>query len=169
MGRNTHPATALLQWEASLPASKLCARIEAFVNANEGFMGLKFQDTEDAYPLHYAVISIHGGRRMYERNCASSETAILAMVTALVQDTTILDKLKEACLIYWDSDHKEVRQEGEFNAAALVRDGMEFVPIIQIGEQHLYIRTLLQKKDHMFFKDGTMVMHFDKAGNFLNF
>ena len=85
MERNTHPATTLLQWEASLPASKLCARIEAFVNANEGFMGMKFQDTEDAYPPHYAVISIHGGRRMYERDCASSETAVLAMITAMVQ------------------------------------------------------------------------------------
>lgn len=158
---HVHPAETLLKWEATLSASKFYQKVEAFAQANQGFNCMKFTDSREEFMPHYLVMSSHSDDRMFERNFGSSATAVMASVAALIKDTAVLESIKDSCLMVWNEDTNAAEQEGDYNAVALVREGMDYVPMIQVGEQHFYIRTFVKKSKNMFFKKGTKVIHFD--------
>lgn len=168
MTTHVHPAEKLLRWEATLPASKFYQKVEAFAQANQGFSCMKFTDSREEFMPHYLVMSSHSDDRMFERNFGSSTTAVMATVAALIRDTAVLETIKDSCLMVWNEDTNTAEQEGDYNAVALVREGMDYVPIIQVGEEHLFIRTFVKKNENMFFKKGTRVLHFDANGKYIN-
>jgi len=166
---HVHPADMMLQWEATLSASKFFQKVESYVKASEGFSCMKFSDSRGEFMPHYLVMSPHSDDRMFERSICSSPTVLMATIVTLIKDTDILEMVKDSCLMSWDEDSNKPMREGQYNAVALIREGLNFVPIIQVGEQHLYIRTVVTKSDKTFIKNGTLSIHFDASGKCLDF